>query len=46
MCCIIHGIFVLCVVCVLTTMGVNIDIGMHDNYQKFYVCYMFTSKIL
>ncbi len=32
-----------CLVCVLITMDVSIDIGMHDNYQKLYVCYMFTS---
>jgi len=31
--CTIQGIFMLCVVSVVIMMVINVDIGMHDNYQ-------------
>jgi hypothetical protein len=31
--CTVKGIFMLCVVSVMTMMVINVDIGMHDNYQ-------------
>jgi hypothetical protein len=31
--CTIYGIYMLCVICVMTTIVVSVDIGTHDNHK-------------
>jgi hypothetical protein len=46
MCCIIKNIFILCVVCVLTMMNVNVDIGAHDIQGELIKTTQFKSHVI
>jgi hypothetical protein len=39
----VKAFFMLCVVSMVTTIVVGIDLGMHDICQKFYCSYLFLS---